>query len=191
MSYLEEAGPGPERDALYAADHQRQGYVSNYTKVFAHRPRVYRAWEELNRAIKAEMDPVRYEVATLAAAKELRSSYCALAHGTVLARRLDPATVVEVATGTDTDPERRAVADLGRRVAAAPADITDADLATLRGLGFDDEALLDVVLAAAARCFFSSVVEAVGTEPDAAYADLTPELGAALTVGRPIESVLS
>jgi hypothetical protein len=39
----------------------------------------------------------------------------------------------------------------------------------------------------AARCFFSTVLEALGVEPDPAYRALDPELRAALTVGRPIE----
>jgi uncharacterized peroxidase-related enzyme len=167
------------------------GYVTNYVKVFSHRPRVYRAWEQLNAAIKAEMDPVRYEVSTIGAARALHSSYCALAHGAVLARQLDEPTVVSIATDADDDPVRNAVADLGRRVAEAPSDITEADLTRLRELGFDDADILDVILAAAARCFFSSVLEAAGAEPDAVYAKLSPPLREALTVGRPIESPLS
>jgi uncharacterized peroxidase-related enzyme len=191
MSYLEEAEPGPERDAIYAAGRDRMGYVSNFLKVFSHRPQVYRAWEQLNAAIKAEMDPVRYEVATIAAARALHSSYCALAHGSVLAGQRDEPTVISIATDADDDPVRTAVADLGRRVAEAPSEITEADLTTLRGLGFDDADLLDVILAAGARCFFSSVLEAAGAEPDPAYAKLSPPMREALTVGRPIEPGLS
>ena len=53
--------------------------------------------------------------------------------------------------------------------------------------GRPDDGILDVALAAAARCFFSTVLEAMGTEPDAAYrAELEPGLHQALTVGRPI-----
>jgi uncharacterized peroxidase-related enzyme len=188
MSYLGEADPGPERNAIYAAGRDRLGYVSNYVKVFGHRPRVYRAWEQLNAAIKAEMDPVRYEVATIGAARALHSSYCALAHGSVLAGYLDESTVLSIATDADEDAERTAVADLGRRVAEGPADITEADLSALRELGFDDADILDVILAAAARCFFSSVLEATGAEPDVAYAKLSPPMREALTVGRPIEA---
>jgi hypothetical protein len=45
----------------------------------------------------------------------------------------------------------------------------------------------NVALAAAARCFFSTVLEAMGTEPDAAYrAEFEPGLHQALAVGRPI-----
>jgi hypothetical protein len=42
------------------------------------------------------------------------------------------------------------------------------------------------ILSAAARCFFSTVLDATGTLPDAAFADLDLDLRTALTVGRPI-----
>ena len=43
-----------------------------------------------------------------------------------------------------------------------------------------------MVLAAAARCFFSTVLDAVGAQPDATYAQVDGPLREALTVGRPI-----
>ena len=188
MSYLDDVpDEGPAAD-LYAADQARQGYVANYTRVFAHRPEVYRAWQALNGAIKASMDPVRYEVATVAAASELRSSYCSLAHGEVLARQLGEEEAVRVATGRASAAEHTAVADLARKVVTAPTTVTAEDLEGLRAAGFSDADLLDVVLAAAARCFFSSVLEAVGAEPDPVYAELPADLRTALTVGRPIEA---
>ena len=58
MSYLAEPARSDEADTLYDADRASLGYVANYSKVFAHRPRVYRAWKELNGAVKATMDPV-------------------------------------------------------------------------------------------------------------------------------------
>ena len=60
--------------------------VPNYEAAYAHRPEIYRVWQQLNGAIKESMDLRRYELATLAAARRLRSSYCMLAHGGVLAR---------------------------------------------------------------------------------------------------------
>ena len=65
------------------------------------------------------------------------------------------------------------------------------DLDELRALGFADDEILDVVLAAAARCFFSTVLDAVGAEPDAAYRSLDAPMRDALTVGRPIATGLT
>ena len=188
MSYLADVPDEGLAADLYAADEARQGYVANYTRVFAHRPDVYRAWQALNGAIKASMDPVRYEVATVAAARELRSSYCTLAHGEVLARQLGEEEAVRVATGRPSESVHAAVADLARKVVTAPTSVTDEDLGVLRAAGFTDADLLDVVLAAAARSFFSSVLEAVAAEPDPVYAELPADLRTALTVGRPIQA---
>ena len=182
--------PTGEVAAAFDRDQATLGRVANYTRVFAHRPAVLRGWQGLNGAIKG-MDPRRYEVATTAAALRLRSSYCALAHGDVLAsRHMSPDAVRALADGGESDELTevdRAVARLASTVAAGAADMRPEDLDELRALGFADDEILDVVLAAAARCFFSTVLDAVGAEPDAAYRTLDAPLRDALTVGRPIE----
>jgi alkylhydroperoxidase family enzyme len=71
-------------------------------------------------------------------------------------------------------------------VADDATSITDADLQPLRDLGLTDTDIMDVVLAAAARCFFSKTLDALGVRPDAKYAKLEPEVREALVVGRPI-----
>ena len=71
-------------------------------------------------------------------------------------------------------------------VAAGAADMQPTDLDELRALGWTDDEVFDVVLAAAARCFFSTVLDAVGAQPDATYAQVDASLREALTVGRPI-----
>ena len=62
---------------------------TNLERAFDERPEVNGAWAQLNGAIKAGMDARRYELATLAAARRLRSSYCCLAHGKVLLEQFD------------------------------------------------------------------------------------------------------
>jgi len=79
MSYLSEATESDQIAALYAADERGQGYVANYTRVFAHRPEVYAAWQALSAAVQANMTLERYEVATIAAAQQRGSAYCGLA----------------------------------------------------------------------------------------------------------------
>jgi alkylhydroperoxidase family enzyme len=79
-----------------------------------------------------------------------------------------------------------AVMDLAERVADDATSITDGDLQRLRDLGLSDTDVMDVVLAAAARCFFSKTLDALGVQPDARYRDIEPELREALVVGRPI-----
>jgi uncharacterized peroxidase-related enzyme len=162
----------------------------NYAKTFGLRPCVYRAWKQLGAAIQASMDPRRYELATVAAAAALRSSYCSLAHGRILAERFfPPEDVVRLVTDPPAaalDPVDRAVVAFAEQVALRADQITEDDVGELRAHGLSDEEILDVVLAAAARCFFSKTLDATGTAADAAFRDLEPRLREALTVGRPI-----
>jgi len=176
---------------LFEADAALRGYLPNYTRAFAHRPDVYRAWRGLIGAIAGNMDTRRYELATFAAARRLRSSYCALAHGKVLADAfLSEAEVEALARARPVeslDDVDRAVLDLADAVAHDATAVTREDVDRLRGLGLSDAEILDVVLAAAVRCFYSKTLDALGVQPDAAYSDLAPALREALTVGRPVE----
>ena len=167
------------------------GYVPNYTKVFSLAPAAYDAWFGLNGSIKEGMDLRRYELVTLAAARRLRSSYCSLAHGSVLVDKFFSAeSVGQIAADhrdAGLDPVDVAIMDFAEKVATNANSITESDVDTLRAHGLDDREIFQVVLAAAARCFFSTVLDATGTQPDAQYRDsVAPTLQQVLTVGRPI-----
>ena len=165
--------------------------TTNYERSYAERPEVLAAWAQLNGAIKEGMDLRRYELATLAAARRLRSSYCCLAHGTVLRERFGE-PVREIALdhrAAGLDEVDVAVMDFAERVVDDAASISDADRQPLRDLGLSDTEIMDIALAAAARCFFSKTLDAMGVLPDAHYNELEPELREALVVGRPIAEV--
>ena len=157
----------------------------NLELAFAERPDVYQAWVALNTSIKANMDLRRYELATLAAAQRLRSSYCCLAHGKVLAEQFyDFGAVPALPDGLDeTDT---AIMELADKVVVDATSVTEADWDRLRALGLDDAQITDVVLAAAARCFLSKTLDALGVQPDASFRQLDPAFRDAVTVGRPI-----
>jgi uncharacterized peroxidase-related enzyme len=182
------------RDAadLLEADRAQRGYLPNYARGFAHRPAVYRAWKGLLGAVTANMDERRYELATLAAARRLRSSYCTLAHGKVLVDRfLTEADVEALARARPVealDDLDRAVMELADKVAADATSVTQHDVDRLRAHGLSDAEIADVVLAAAIRCFYSKTLDGLGVEPDAAFQELPVSLRDALTVGRPIEA---
>jgi len=172
--------------AMYAADREAFGYLPNFTRAFSERPDVYAAWRALNGAVKANMDLRRYELATLAAARRLRSSYCSLAHGAVLIDNafLDGDGLRAAAADHRTaglDAVDVAVMDLAEKVAADAASVTEADIEALRAHGLTEAEIADVVLAAAARCFFSSALAALGAEPDQAFDRLDPAVREALT----------
>jgi uncharacterized peroxidase-related enzyme len=189
MTFIETPADDQAGD-LYDADRARAGYVANYTRLFAHRPQVYAAWQALNASVKESMDLRRYELATLAAAQELGSSYCALAHGQILAEQFyDAETVRAIAADRQSaglEPVDVAIMDLAEKVARDATSVTADDVAGLRELGLDDADILDIVLTASARSFFSKTLDALSAEPDSAFGSLDPALRDQLTVGRPI-----
>ena len=177
---------------MYAADRAQLGQVRNLTKALSVAPEVAAAWVQLNTSIKARMDLRRYELATIAAARRLRSTYCMHAHGSVLLDQfLDAETlraVVEDHHAAGLDAADVTVMDFADKVAADASSITEADVERLREHGLSDADVFNVAAAAAARCFFSKLLDALGVQADADYRELDAELSAALTVGRPVES---
>lgn len=164
--------------------------ATNYTRAFAHRPAVYAAWRQLVGAITEAMDERLYELVTLAAAGSLRSSYCSLAHGSVLLERHLPADdLVAFATESASaplSPVEAAAVRLARKVVEDATSVSAEDIGELQALGLSDAEIFDIAAAAAARCFFSKTLDALGVQPDAHYAELAPELREALVTGRPI-----
>jgi uncharacterized peroxidase-related enzyme len=193
MTFIETVAEGDASGALkemYETDRAALGHLPNFTRAFSPRPGVYAAWRQLNGEIKAGMDTRRYELATVAAARRLRSSYCALAHGSVLVDKFvapdELAAIVSDHRTAGLDPVDIAVMDLADKVADDAASVTQADIDGLRSLGLSDTEIFDVVAAAAARCFFSKTLDGLGAAPDARFGELEPQLREALTVGRPI-----
>ena len=49
-----------------------------------------------------------------------------------------------------------------------------------------DEDIFDIAAIASARCFFTKILDALGSEPDVDFMSIDAELRQKLTVGRPI-----
>jgi uncharacterized peroxidase-related enzyme len=169
----------------------RWGYLPNYAAAFASRPEVARAWSALNVAVRDGMDRRRFEVATVAAAQALRSTYCTTAHATFLRDVCDDeATMLSLAAdpeGGSLDATDQAVLAFARKVARAAATIDEQDVDALRSVGLTDNDIVDVVFAVAARCFFATVLDGVGVHADHQLGSaFEPAVVDQLTVGRPI-----
>jgi uncharacterized peroxidase-related enzyme len=180
---------GPVRE-MYQQVARRFGYVPNWAQAFSLRPGVRDGWAALLTSIQPNLPARTYELATLAAARALRSSYCSLAHGSVLADQVfDAATVTAImkdAPEASVEPGERAMMAFVEKVVLNADRVSRADIDVLRSHGYQDEEIFDVAAAAAARCFFSKLLDALGVQADSTFNDLDPTLREALTVGRPI-----
>ena len=181
---------GPVRE-MYEKAQARFGYLPNLTTAFSLRPGVMQGWVALLTSIQVNLPARTYELATLAAARALRSTYCSLAHGSVLATKiLDPAAVTAIMTAhaaAPLEPREHAMMAFVEKVVREADHITSADIDVLRSHGYRDEEIFDLAATAAARCFFSKLLDALGVQADASFNELDPALRRALTVGRPVD----
>jgi uncharacterized peroxidase-related enzyme len=193
MAYIRTISPpdaqGPVRE-MYEQVSGRFGYVPNWAKAFSLRPGVMEGWVSLLKSVQSNLPVRSYELATLAAARALRSSYCSLAHGSVLANKVfDPVAVTAIMTGSPgspLEPREHAMMAFAEKVALHADRITFADVEGLKSHGYSDEEIFDLAAAAAARCFFSKLLDALGVQADSTFNELDPALRRALTVGRPV-----
>ena len=74
-----------------------------------------------------------------------------------------------------------------RKVALDSSSVAAADIDALRDTGFSDAQVFDIAAAAAGRCFFAKLPDALGVRPDAALGDLPQALRELLESGRPVE----
>ena len=163
-------------------------YLPNYAQVYVQRPEVMDTWVALQSTLRGAMGSRLYSLVSLAAALAIRSSYCALAHARILMRNeFTGNEMVAVLTGTSGRPLSQGewcAMVLARKVARDTASLEPSDIRRLRDHGFSEQEIFDVVAAAAARCFFAKVPDALGVLPDDALADLGPELLQLLCLGR-------
>jgi len=176
--------------AMYQRRQEMIGYVPNFAKVFSRGPQVFAAWEVLISGIRQNLDARRYELVTLAAARALKSSYCMLAHGTILRDQFYSekhlAAIAQDYADSDLEPADVAMMAFAERVVFNASDIREAEVQELRTHGFTDDQIFGVAAAAAARCFLSKLVDALGAQPDSDYERLERDLKRVLTPGRTI-----
>ena len=194
MSFIEtialEDAEGEVRE-MYERQQGAWGYVPNYAKSFSHRPELMARWGKMLAEIRRPISDRTFELVTFAAALELRHTPCSLAHGSKLKpfftdeeiRRLADEEPVESLTDAEAEMMRFA-----RKVARDASTIKAEDVDRLKDLGFSDADVFDVAATAAGRAFFTKVLDAVGSLPDARFDFFDPDLTARLTVGRPLDT---
>lgn len=174
----------------YESQRAAWGYLPNYAEIFASRPEVAHAWSNLSLTIRDGMDRRRFELATIAASRALRCTYCLAAHSKFLRDVVDDdATMRAVAgdpSGASLDPSDRAIVAFATKVATDAAGISAEDVKTLTDSGLTDADVVDVIFAVGARAFFATVLDAAGAHADRQLAEtFDPPVRDQLTVGRP------
>lgn len=175
----------------YSSQEKSWGFLPDYAACFSTRPDVAKAWANLNLTVRGGMDRRRFEIATIAAARTLRSTYCTVAHASFLRDVCDDESTVEALAlhpdGSSLSEQDAAVYAFAVKVARDASAIEQADIDTLRGAGLSDAEVADVVYAVAARAFFTKVLDGLGARLDRATAEtFDADVLEAMVVGRPV-----
>ena len=176
--------------AMYARQEAHWGFVPNYAKVFCHRPEIMALWAQLQAGIKRHMDKRRFELVTLVAAHALRSTLCSLAHGKALTEFFSVDDVLAITRGeapASLSDGEAAMLDFARKVARDASSVRAEDVERLRRHGFSDAEVFDIAATAAARAFWTKLIESLGVEAEPPLRALSQELRDALVVGRPVD----
>lgn len=112
-----------------------------------------------------------------------------LAHGALLRKNFFSAeqlvAIVKDFRTADLSPEEVALMSFAQKITTQARQVSEAEIDELRGFGLTDEEILEVVLACAARNFFSKTLDTLNARPDETYLKLEPELLQVLSLGRP------
>jgi len=179
-----------ELRAMYERQQAHYGYLPNYAKVFCYRPEIMGLWAQLQSGIKRHMDRRRFELVTFAAANALRSTLCSLAHGKLLTEFLSMEDIRAIVRGEapkSLSAAEAAMLVFSRKVARDASAVTADDVELLKQHGFTDAEIFDISATAAARAFWTKVLDSLGVEADAPLRAMSPEFKDALAVGRPID----
>jgi uncharacterized peroxidase-related enzyme len=165
----------PTRDQAPAASQplldavKRQlGIVPNLYRVVANSPAALAALTGLGGALGKTLDVRSRERVALAVAEVNGCDYCLSAHS-YLALNLAklPAGEVELARkGASNDPKAAALARFAAEVTRSRGHVTDADLAAVRGAGYGDAEIVEIVALVAENVFTNFVNSVAETEID-------------------------
>ena len=167
---------------LLAAVKQQLGVVPNLMKLLGHSPAALEGYLSLNGALaKGKLDAQLRERIALTVAEFNGCDYCLSAHD-YLGRNLVKLSDGEINAARDGHSENvraNAALQFARRVAEHRGRITDTDLASLRGAGFDEASTIEIVVAVALNVLTNYMNNVAQTDIDfprvtaASAADIT------------------
>ena len=125
---------------------QRGGEPGPMVSAMANAPALLRGYLDLTRAMKrSHLDRRIVERINLAIHEWLGCDYCLVAHTRAARQLMVPDSEIRLARqGTSSDPAIAAIVAFAQQVLAAPAEIGDADIQSLRAHGYRDEQIAEV-----------------------------------------------
>lgn len=142
--------PDDIRERILAVQ-AKAGFVPNVFWVLAHRPAEFRAFFAYHDALmekESSLTQGEREMIVVATSALNQCQYCVIAHGAVLRiREKNPLIADQLASNyrkADITPRQKAMLDFAVQVSTAAHTVGQAERATLREHGFDDQAIWDI-----------------------------------------------
>lgn len=145
------------------------GVVPNLMKLVSHSPAALEGYLALNGALaRGVLGSGLRECIAIAVAEENGCNYCLSAHAWLAANvaRVDAAEIDAARDATSADTRVGAALHFARRVVRARGHVTDADLLVLHAAGFDDAAVIEIVLNVALNVLTNYVNNVAQTDID-------------------------
>jgi uncharacterized peroxidase-related enzyme len=154
---------------LLQAVHQQLGVVPNLMKLVGNSPAALEGYLSLNGALaKGKLDIKLRESIALTTAEYNGCDYCLSAHA-YLGEHVAKLSASDIAGARDaaaSDPRTRAALQFALRVAASRGRVTETEVAQLRGAGFGDGEIVEIVATVALNVLTNYVNNVAQTEID-------------------------
>src|SRR6266508_3223472 len=142
--------------AIFAEMRAKPGFVPNVYQAYSLRPQQLRGFIALYDAIMTEtsgLNKSEREMIAVAVSAQNHCFYCLTSHGAVLRIRAKDEVLADTIAANyraaDLTPRQCAMLDLVVKITVDSAAVSDQDLVALRGHGFTDEDIMDIIQTAA------------------------------------------
>jgi uncharacterized peroxidase-related enzyme len=145
------------------------GSVPNMFRVFAVSPESLEGYLGLNGALgKGKLDAGTRERIALAVANVNGCTYCNSAHAYLGSRfgKLDEAEIAANREGRSNNAKAEAAVKFAKKIAAERGNVSEADLQEVRGAGYSDAEIVEIVAHVAVNTLTNYVNNVFGTEVD-------------------------
>jgi uncharacterized peroxidase-related enzyme len=154
---------------LLAAVHQQLGVVPNLMKMVGNSPAALEGYLSLNGALgKGVLSVALRERLALATAQFNGCDYCLAAHSYLgkNVAKLSAADIAAARVARSADAKADAALVFAQRVSTERGQVSDADLAAVRAAGYDDGAIVEIVLNVALNVLTNYINNVAQTDID-------------------------
>ena len=161
---------------LFERAREKLGFIPNVFRVYAARPEHFKRWRAHFNEVtlgESELTQAEREMIAVVVSAENHCLYCLTSHGAGLRQQLGDQVLGDRITldyrRAGLDERTTAMLDYAAKITRNPVECSEADIERLRGLGFSEQAIFDIIETAAMYNFTNRVAAATGMLPNREY----------------------